>query len=239
MNREDRTFPSLYVVIVAAGSGVRAGAGVPKQFRLLGDRPLVWWSMEFFENIDFVKKIALVLPARYLDDPLIKEMISSFRKILPPVAGGEERGDSVRKGMDSLPEEAELVAIHDGARPFPSVESLKKAVNAAHTTGGAIPAISVTDTVKEADENGIILKTMDRSNLFLAQTPQVFQRGLLLEGYKNALHEGLSLTDDAAVIEAIGEKVQIVPGSRWNIKITTEEDFSLARMFLRHLKKHS
>jgi len=146
-----------------------------------------------------------------------------FTKATALVKGGERRQDSVRLGLEALGG-CDYVAVHDGARPLVTPELIARGLEAARETGAAAPAIPIADTVKEAGPNGIVLRTLDRSRLWAVQTPQVFRYDLLLRAHREITAD---VTDDAAMVEALGEPVRLFEGSRANIKVTTVEDLTL------------
>ena len=150
----------------------------------------------------------------------------------PAVAGGRERQDSVAAGLRALPEDIEYVVIHDGARPFATTALVERVLAAARRHGAALAAVPVHDTIKRVSPDLFLDGTVDRRALWLAQTPQAFSVGLLREAHAQARAAGLEATDDAALVEALGHPVRVVPGSRLNFKITTREDLTLARMLI-------
>jgi len=156
-----------------------------------------------------------------------------IRKVREVVAGGASRQESVYHGVQAVPEEIPLVAVHDGARPLILPDQITACVEAAAQVGGALLAIPVTDTLKEVDPDGRVCRTLDRSHVWRAQTPQVFRRGWLLEAHRRAAAEGHQATDCCDLLERLGYPVQVVPGSPENIKITSPQDFAVAERILR------
>jgi 2-C-methyl-D-erythritol 4-phosphate cytidylyltransferase/2-C-methyl-D-erythritol 2,4-cyclodiphosphate synthase len=220
-------------LIVAAGRGQRAGAGGPKQYRLLAGQSVLARTVFAFLNH---KQIDLVRVVIHRDDgDLYEEAIAHLRsdaKLLPPVPGGAERQDSVRIGLESLCAQAPSIAlIHDAARPFVDSATITRVIDAA-AAGGAIAALPVFDTIKRADDGAepAIIETVPRESLWRAQTPQGFQFGLILRAHREAAGE--TLTDDAAVAERAGVRVALVRGSPDNMKITQAEDFGMAEILL-------
>jgi 2-C-methyl-D-erythritol 4-phosphate cytidylyltransferase/2-C-methyl-D-erythritol 2,4-cyclodiphosphate synthase len=207
-------------IIVAAGRGLRFGEGPLKQLRLLGGRPVVWWSVEAFRLSGLFSDIVVAVPPGSLADFAFLEG--------PKVRlaeGGESRSESTRLGLAALPPAAEIVLVHDAVRPLVSRESIAKALKAAEEFGAALLAVPVADTLKLADDQGFAVKTLDRANLWRAQTPQAFKRGIL----ERALRESpLGATDEAGLAERLGIKAKLVESSLMNLKITTLEDLSLA-----------
>ncbi len=199
-------------IILAAGEGRRTG--VRKQFAQICGKPLYMYSL--LKAVKLFEEVVLVLP----EDMLTKV---SVPKGVKKVAGGKERQDSVLNGI--LETEAEVVVIHDSARPLATEEMFKEVANLGKFEG-KIVAVPSRDTVKEVSSD-TVLKTIDRSHIWFAQTPQAFRRKTLLECHFRARNEGFYGTDDASLLERYGYKVGIVPGSYWNVKITYKEDLSM------------
>lgn len=219
------TTPSrLSAVIVAAGSGMRMG-GLDKLFTEVAGRPLLAHAIAPFQECAVVERIVLVLSAENVGrgEALVHgQALSKVRAVVP---GGQRRQDSVRLGLDALGE-CEYVAVHDGGRPLVTVELIERGLEAARETGAAVPAVPLMDTIKEAGADGIVLRTVDRSRLFAVQTPQVFRRDLLARAHREVTAD---VTDDAAMLEALGAKVRVFAGDRRNIKVTTAEDLEWVR----------
>jgi 2-C-methyl-D-erythritol 4-phosphate cytidylyltransferase/2-C-methyl-D-erythritol 2,4-cyclodiphosphate synthase len=212
-------------VIVAAGSGTRAGrADVPKQFRSVGGETMLRRTLAAFADVNTVDIIQPVI--RREDGDLYRVAAAGFA-ILPPVVGGTTRQDSVRAGLEALAAHApDIVLIHDAARPFVSAALIARAIESVAETGAAIPALTVTDTVKSVDAIGHVDKTLDRSALRLIQTPQSFAFKPLLDAHRKAAMQGRAdFTDDAALAEWAGMSVAVFEGEPANIKITHPEDF--------------
>jgi 2-C-methyl-D-erythritol 4-phosphate cytidylyltransferase/2-C-methyl-D-erythritol 2,4-cyclodiphosphate synthase len=212
-------------IIVAAGSGTRAGrADVPKQFRPVGGETMLRRTLAAFADVNTVDMIQPVI--RREDGDLYRAAADGFA-ILPPVVGGATRQDSVRAGLEALAAHApDIVLIHDAARPFVSAALIARAIESVAETGAAIPALTVTDTVKSVDAIGHVDKTLDRSALRLIQTPQGFAFKPLLDAHRKAAMQGRAdFTDDAALAEWAGMSVAVFEGEPGNIKITHPEDF--------------
>lgn len=217
-------------VVVAAGSGRRFGSdGPPKQYRLLGDRPVLEWSVRQLVSHPEVARVVVALPPGDLDDP--PRWLGEWPVHL--IAGGAQRGDSVRNALAALADEIGYVLVHDGARPFLSRALLDRLVAAAPEP--VIPGIPVTDTLKKVDAARAIVTTVDRRDLWRVQTPQAFPVGMLTDCHRLAAEEGLSQTDDAALLERYGHSVRVVDGDPINVKITTVEDFEIAEALARRL----
>ena len=210
-------------LIVSAGRGIRAGGVMPKQYRRVGGRPVLAHTLRRFSEHPEISAIRTVI---HPDDRALYDDAADGFDLLAPVHGGETRQDSVRLGLESLTaEEPDIVLIHDAARPFVPPAVISAVIEALDTWEGAIPILSVDDTIKRAD-NGIILETVDRSILWRAQTPQGFQFHPILAAHRCVI--GQELTDDAAVAEAAGIGVALVPGSDDSFKITAPKDFERA-----------
>ena len=210
-------------IIVAAGSATRM-AGADKIFAPLAATPIIAHTLRAFEESRLVSLIVLVLAPERLDDG----RAVSGRKVTAVVAGGSRRQDSVRLGLEALGE-CEYVLVHDGPRPFVTSDLIKRAIEAARENGAAVPAVPVTDTIKEAGEDGLVARTLDRSRLHAIQTPQAFRRDILVRAHAEVAAD---VTDDAAMVEALGIPVRIFEGDPRNIKITTPEDLRLAEAML-------
>lgn len=220
----------VFAVIVAAGRSTRMGRGVNKQFLTLGGLPVLAHSLLAFEAAPSVG--ACVVVAAPEETARIAELVCrewSCRKVASVVPGGERRQDSVLAGLLALPSDAEMVLVHDGARPLLQPELVEAVLAEARRWGAAVPAVPVRDTVKEADGCGFVARTLPRENLWLAQTPQAFRFNLLLEAHRRAKELGMVATDDASLVEALGHPVRLVSGSYRNLKITFPEDFVMAR----------
>lgn len=220
-------------IIPAAGRGARIGFKTPKIFLDLGGQPLLARTIAIFAASRRISLIQPVLPRTHL---------RAFRSAIldrggwstcrPAVPGGRQRQDSVAAGLRALPEDIEYVVIHDGARPFATTALVERVLAAARRHGAALAAVPVHDTIKRVAPDLFLDGTVDRRDLWLAQTPQAFSLGLLREAHARARDAGLEATDDAALVEALGHRVRVVPGSRLNFKITTREDLALARLLI-------
>jgi len=220
-------------VIVSAGKGERFG-GQKKQFFLLDKKPILAYSLDKFEACPLIRFILLVVSQEDLDYCL-KEIVEKFqyKKILQVVPGGKRRQDSVKNGIDRLPNDTEILVIHDGVRPFVTREMIEDSIRSTIRYGAVVTAMPVKDTIKVANPDGTIIKTLNRESLWQAQTPQTFRIEVIREAYHRAIEEGFSGTDDASLVERLGIEVHILPGSYKNIKITTPEDLALANLFLK------
>lgn len=189
-------------------------------------RPLLAYSVAAAQSCASVARIALVVAPDKLDAARSLVENEGFSKVTAIVPGGARRQDSVRAGLDALGA-CDYVAVHDGARPLVTPQLIADAVAASRETGASCLAIPVPDTVKEVAD-GAIVRTLDRSKLMLAQTPQAFRYDLLVKAHGQATNA----TDDASMVEALGVHVRVVPGSPRNIKVTTVDDLALAQALL-------
>ncbi|MCK1653953.1 bifunctional 2-C-methyl-D-erythritol 4-phosphate cytidylyltransferase/2-C-methyl-D-erythritol 2,4-cyclodiphosphate synthase [Bradyrhizobium sp. 149] len=212
------------VVLVAAGRGLRAGAGGPKQYREIGGVPVIYRAMEAFSRH---ADVFAVQPVVNPDDSAIFTAAVAGLSHEPPVNGGATRQASVLAGLEALAKhKPDVVLIHDAARPFVSEGVITRAIDAAGRTGAAIPVVPVTDTIKVTGENGNVEDTPDRSRLRIAQTPQSFRFDTILEAHRRAARDGRrDFTDDAAIAEWAGLTVATFEGDVANMKLTTPEDF--------------
>ena len=222
-------------LVLAGGRGQRVAGEKPKQFLRLEGRPLLYYSLQAFEGLAGVSSIAVVVPPEYAQIVQVRMDLKRFGKVKAIVAGGRLRQDSVMNGLDALPEGVQYVIIHDGARPFPPMDATTRALEAARECGAAILALPLTDTVKMGDDQGFISQTLNRNHIWLAQTPQVFRRDIILEAYQKVRQKGIEVTDDAGAVEAIGKPVRLIQGSSCNIKVTVKEDFGVAIQILHRL----
>src|SRR3984957_14260721 len=192
--------PRTAAILVAAGRGLRAGTGGPKQYRSIGGQPVIFRAMEPFSNH---AQISTVQPVVNPDDTAMFNDAVRGLQHAPPVKGGATRQASVRAGLEALATaKPDIVLIHDAARPFVSLALISRAIDAASTTRAAIPAISVADTIKLVDGSGRIEATPERARLRIAQTPQSFRFDTILEAHRRAMREGRDdFTDDAALAE--------------------------------------
>lgn len=215
------------VIIVAAGSGSRTGSNELKQFRWVAGKPMLLHSIQTFQARADVAMVVCVLPREYVGDPPPWIFQSDADRLLLSV-GGRERSESVANGLEDLPSECELVVIHDAARPLVTTETIGRVIDEARKGHGAVAALPVTDTLKRADSTGKIIETVDRFELWRAQTPQAFPRKAIERAHREAREAGRLATDDAALCEQIGVPVVVVRGSERALKITEENDFALA-----------
>lgn len=215
-------------VIVAAGSSKRMD-GVDKVFTALAGRPLLAWTLAAFKKCDAIDGMVIVA-----SPPGVERMRAFVRewrmpKIEAIVAGGETRQDSVRAGIEAAGR-ASLVAIHDAARPLVTPELIARGIDEARAHRAVVCAVPSRDTVKQVDDEHIVRSTLDRETVWLAQTPQVFERELLMRAHRRA---EATATDDAALVEALGHEVRVYEGDPTNLKVTTMTDLIAAEALLR------
>ena len=215
------------VVIVAAGSGSRTGSKELKQFRWVAGKPMLLHSIQTFQARGDVAMVVCVLPREHLGDPPPWIFQSDADRLLLSV-GGRHRSESVANGLEDLPNECEIVVIHDAARPLVSSETIGRVIEEARKGNGAVAALPVTDTLKRVDSSGKVVVTVDRFGLWRAQTPQAFPRKAIERAHREAREADRITTDDASLCEQIGLPVMVVRGSERAVKITEEIDFSLA-----------
>jgi 2-C-methyl-D-erythritol 4-phosphate cytidylyltransferase/2-C-methyl-D-erythritol 2,4-cyclodiphosphate synthase len=220
MPETDRTA----AILVAAGRGLRAGAGGPKQYRVIGGQTVIYRAMQAF--CDHPQVFAVQPVVNPDDNAMFSEAARGLRHE-PPVAGGATRQASVHAGLEALAaQKPDTVLIHDAARPFVTSAVISRAIAAAGRTGAAVPTVAVTDTIKQVDATGNVEATPDRATLRIAQTPQAFRFDVILEAHRRAAREGRSdFTDDAAIAEWAGLTVATFEGDPANMKLTTPEDF--------------
>ncbi len=222
------------VVIVAAGQGTRIGSATPKQFLEIGGVPMLLRSIRPFARHPSVAHVAVVLPAADAAAPPAW-LLPHAGGLLTLVAGGAERRDSVAAGLAALPPACRVVLVHDAARPFVDAPLIDRVIEAARAGDAVVPALPVTDTIKEMDaaDPSRIARTVPREQLWRVQTPQGFPRQVLEEAHARARRDGAPATDDAALVERLGGSVRTVAGDPRNLKVTTAEDLEFAEYLAR------
>ena len=232
-----------YVIIVAGGKGLRMGSDIPKQFLPIGGKPVLMRTIERFREYSGDLQIILVLPKPQQDywKELCKEYDFKVEYLL--TNGGDTRFHSVQNGLALVPDDAEgVVGVHDGVRPFPSIEVIRRCYETARTTKAVIPVIPIVETVRQIlpsnQSNPNTLSnpssiTVPRDQYRLVQTPQTFDIQLLKAANRQPYNDGF--TDDASVVESYGQPITLVDGNRENIKITTPYDMVVAEAIIRHL----
>ena len=219
---------TIVAVVVAAGRGTRMGAARPKAFVRLGGRSLLRRSVALFAAHPRISRVVAVV----IDIEEARADLGADAEGVAVVRGGAERQDSVRLGLFAAGE-ADLVLVHDAARPLVTRAIIDAVIEASREGGAAVPAVPVADTVKRLRSDGSVLETVPREDLRLAQTPQAFRADLLRAAYEAAERDGVRGTDDASLVERIGARVAVVPGSTRNLKITSPGDLAIALALLR------
>lgn len=219
-------------VVLAAGSGKRMNSRIKKQYLQIDGKPLIYYALRAFEQ-SCIEQVVLVVSSgdeQYCRSEIVDKY--HFHKVSRITAGGEERYHSVLNGLHQL-ESCNYVLIHDGARPFVTVDMIKRSLEAAKKYQACVVGMPVKDTIKISNTQGYVSQTPDRSLLWTIQTPQAFQYNLIKNAYEELLEQkNVSVTDDAMVVEAVtGEKVKLIEGSYYNIKVTTPEDLEIAEIF--------
>ncbi len=220
-----------YLIVVAGGKGTRMGGEMPKQFQLLDGKPIIMITLERLHAIDPTMQLILVLPAEHIE--LWKELCKEYSFAVPLLLtnGGSTRFHSVQNGLAQVDDlEEALVGVHDGVRPFVSARVLDDCFREAWTHGAAIPMISVQDSLRHIVGVNGVTEVVPRDRYRLVQTPQIFKLSLLRRAYEQRFVE--SFTDDASVVEALGEQVVGVEGNSENIKLTTPFDLMVAKTLI-------
>jgi len=245
------------VIITASGSGLRMGGDVPKQFLLIGGKPVLAHTMDAFNRVSIVDKIVVTAPAEYVNHAWEIATAHKLNKVRAVIAGGASRAASIYAALKALPfvgtgtgpeklphsgdkpnSPPEIVLIHDGVRPFVSEELIKSVARATQAHGAAIVGTPITDTIKEVDKKLRITSTPDRSRLWRVQTPQGFTYDMIMKAYAQGEKDGIfpQATDDSMLVERLGKPVTMVEGDPGNIKITTPEDMAIGEVLLRNRK---
>jgi 2-C-methyl-D-erythritol 4-phosphate cytidylyltransferase len=225
-------------LIPAAGRGQRMGLDIEKQFLQLGGKPLLAYTLAQFEATPTIDRIVVIVPSGR-ETFCYQEIVApgGIRKVTHIVAGAETRQRSVMAGFSCLDQDVDVVVIHDGARPFVTPPLIRAAVDAALADGSAVAAIPESDTLKRVSGAGTVIETVDRRNLWRAQTPQAFRRAILQHALAYAAEHNFDATDEASLVEWLSWPVRIFPGSIWNFKVTSPDDLMLAELLLgQHLK---
>jgi 2-C-methyl-D-erythritol 4-phosphate cytidylyltransferase len=221
-----------YGIIVAGGRSERMGAKVDKAFLSLGPRPVLAHSLMAFERCTDIEGIVLVTRKERLDAARSLADMFGCSKLIQIVAGGAMRQASVQNGLAALPDDAAVVAVHDGARPMVSPELISETIKTAKRYGSGVAAVRINDTVKYVERGLKVTRTLDRSKLWAVQTPQTFKVKLLRDAFAVVTEKNAVVTDEASAVELMGEPVHLVESSVMNIKITTPEDLAVATTLL-------
>ena len=218
-------------IIPAAGRGTRIGSPTPKQFLFLNGKPILNHTLEVFERSGIIDSLGLVGPEQEVKTTLA-QWLETSSIVTQVVAGGEKRQDSVFNGFQALDKDTDIVVVHDGVRPFVTVEMILESVDAAKRHGAAIVAVPIGDTLKKVNPGGFVECTVDRERIWKVQTPQAFQYGVLHKAFQKAAADSFHGTDEGSLIERMGGEIKIVSGSELNIKITRREDLVLGESIL-------
>jgi 2-C-methyl-D-erythritol 4-phosphate cytidylyltransferase len=221
-------------IIVAAGNGQRMQADCPKQFLLLDHHPLLFHTLRAFTLYPEINELILVVPETYVDSQIVKDCIPpTMPSPVRAVTGGTSRQQSTARGLAACNPQNTIICVYDGGRPFVKPALISQTINSCTQYDGAISALPVTDTIKEVRQKQLI-RTLDRAQLWRAQTPQTFRRNTLEKALRQAIVEDFVGTDGASLVERIGGRIIIVPGQNENIKITTPDELLIAKVILEH-----
>lgn len=222
------------VIIPAAGKGKRMKNDKSKQYIELDGKPILAYTIDAFEKCNEIQNIILVVGKDEVDY-CRKEIVEkyNYQKIIAILEGGKERQDSVYEGIKKVPEDSDIVLIHDGARPFIGAEQIKQTIDDGIKYGACVLGVKVKDTIKVVDDDNNIVDTPNRNNLWAIQTPQTFKKELIALAYQKAQNDNYCVTDDSMLVEKyLDIKIKIVEGLYSNIKITTIEDLIIAKNFI-------
>ena len=225
--------PALWAILLAGGVGRRLGSDKPKQFLKVGGFPLILWSFHALDEAFSLDGMVVVTTKEHQKD-LETLMEERPRRVahLFFTEGGAQRQDSVRNGLAELPEECESVIVHDGARPFIGSSVAERLVSAFSNHRAVIPGAVEKNTLKRVDKDELVQETLDRKRVYEIQTPQLFHRDLLDNAHSSALEEKYVGTDCASLVERMGEKVKVVLGDEYNLKVTTKRDIFLMKCMI-------
>jgi 2-C-methyl-D-erythritol 4-phosphate cytidylyltransferase len=232
MTRLARPSAGLAVAVVpGGGSGARMKRRRPKQYLPLGGTPLLVCTLRALLHSELIERVALAVPADRL--AITRRLLDRFRlgRAVEVVAGGAERQESVWRALQAVPDHVRWIVVHDAVRPFVTRDLVNRVLAAARWQGAATCGLPVRETVKRVSGD-TVTSTVDRDGLWLIQTPQAFSRALLCEAHEKARRDGFLGTDDAVLVERLGERVAVVPGLPENIKLTTPDDLKRARLWL-------
>ena len=222
------------VIIPAAGGGRRLKACVAKPFVKVAGKEIIYRVISRFDNHPLINEIILSVNKSKLRQIKAKLKKTIFKKEIRVISGGATRTRSIANALKKVSADAEIVLIHDVARPFVSNNIITATINAARAYGAAVAAVPLKATIKSIDKNLFVNKTLDRSSIYEAQTPQAFKRDIIFKAYRKLFNK--SFTDDSSVVERLGHKIKIVKGSYFNIKITTPEDLVFAKAIARRIR---
>ena len=220
-------------IFPAAGASKRMGGGVNKNFLKLMGEPILIRTLKTFSRVKRVNFLIVVVAAHEVET--VEKLLRGATELKPwrVTVGGSERQFSIANGLKLLPDDAEIILVHDAARPLIGIRTIDAVIDAAQEFGGAIAAVPSKDTIKIVDAQGFVKHTPPRSKLVAVQTPQGFRREILLQAYEKAARENFLGTDDASLVERLGARIKIVNGDYENLKVTTPEDIFVAETLLR------
>jgi len=227
---------SVCAIIAAAGRGQRMGSPIYKQFLEIENKPILVYTLEKFCQSELIDRIIIVVPKawyRYVIENIIEK--HDLSKISKLETGGVTRQESVFKALKAVSQDTSIVVIHDAVRPLISLKLLRKVINKGKETGAAILAVPVHDSIKKVSGKQV-KQSLKRDSVWLVQTPQVFQKDLILNAYQQAFFNCRTATDDSELVELMGHPIYVVEGSRTNIKITTPGDLNLAKLLLTKMR---
>jgi len=228
-----RIRPKVFALIPAAGAGTRIGGDIKKQFLPLDGKPIIAYTLQQFEHCSDIDEVALAVPESAMTD--MEAIVAKYRlhKVSKVVMGGAKRQDSVRNVLKRLAlNDSDIVLVHDGVRPFIEIKRITHLIKVCKEYDAAVLAVQPKDTLRRSTGGGFFDQTVDRTALWLIQTPQAFRAKLLVKAFEKARKDKFYSTDEAALVERLGVKARIVEGSYDNIKITTPEDLELGMLIL-------
>jgi 2-C-methyl-D-erythritol 4-phosphate cytidylyltransferase len=228
-----RSRPKVFAIIPAAGSGTRIGGEIKKQFLPLNGKPIIVHTLQQFEHCSDIDEVAMAIPESAMSD--MEAIVARYRlhKVSKMMMGGKKRQDSVNNVLNRLTlKDSDIVLVHDGVRPFIETKRIAHLLKVCKEYDAAVLAVQPKDTIRRSTGGGFFDQTMDRTALWLVQTPQAFRAKLLVKAFEKAREDKFYSTDEAALVERLGVKVRIVEGNYDNIKITTPEDLELGVLIL-------
>lgn len=226
-----RLRPKVFAIIPAAGSGTRLGGRIKKQFLPLKGKPIIIHTLQRFEHCPDVDEIIVAVPESDIVE--IEELLSKYRihKVSKAIVGGEKRQDSVYNAIKRvMPGDSDIIVVHDAVRPFVESKKISQVIKACKEFEAAVVAVQPKDTIRRSAGGGFFDQTVDRTALWLVQTPQAFRARLLFRAFESAYADKFYSTDEAALVERLGVRARIVEGNYDNIKITTQEDIDLGAL---------
>lgn len=224
-------------IILAAGKGSRMKAGINKQYLNLKGRPILSYTLEVFSACDAVDEIVLVIDAK--EKQLCYNLVlnnMNQNKPIKIVNGGDERQQSVQRGLRKLHDSTDIIVIHDGARPFVTCEMIENCIKGANKYGAVSLGVPIKETVKTVDDEEFVINTLNREKIWITQTPQAFKRDLIVQAHDKALNDKKIATDDAMLVEYLNYNVKMIMGDYSNIKITTADDLIIAEAIIENAK---